>query len=165
MWRNNDVVFLRIKKKHVWKPLLALVVFVAGWYAALMTTIDFSAVSPPWRAVWLALKTDPPLLVVFLLPLFPVIMVIRDTLGQNRLVFNRRERAIYRRKKRLMGFDDVNALLIRMRAKKSARAAAELSLQSNRGRNIFISRCESYESCLILAQEIATVVSVPVKTG
>ena len=165
LWKERNIAVLRVKQKHGWKPLLALGVFLAGWYTALMTAIDFGTVSPAWRALWQALRAEPPLLVVFLIPLFPVIMVTRDILGHNRLVLNRGDRTIYRGRKRLMGFDAVSGLLIRQRSKKSMSAAVDLSLQVNGGRKIFLARCPSYEAGSLLAHEIATVVNAPVKSG
>ncbi|HDP94169.1 MAG TPA: hypothetical protein ENN40_02280 [Candidatus Aminicenantes bacterium] len=165
-WSGDEIAVLRLRRNQTWQPLPALAVFVVFWYAALLTAIDFSQAVSPWQALWQTLKGEPFLILFFLLPLFPMFMIIRDTFMNNRMVFDKRKQEIRKGRKRLMGFRDVDSLNVRVRQeKKSMRSTAELSLQAKSGRSVFLTRCGSYEACAALAQEIAIVVNAQIKNA
>lgn len=162
-WSGDEIAVLRLRKNQAWQPMLALAVFVVIWYAALITTVDFPDGNSFWQAVLQTLKTEPFLILFFLLPLFPLFMVTRDTFWNNRMVFDKRRKEIRKGRKRLMGFENVNALNVRVRPeKKRMRPTAELSLQAKSGRSVFLTRCGSYEDCAALAQELAVVVNAQI---
>ncbi|MBN1197102.1 MAG: hypothetical protein JXA62_06820 [Candidatus Aminicenantes bacterium] len=162
-WSGDEIAVLWLRRNQAWQPMLALVVFVVIWYAALLTTVDFSEGISPWQALLQTLKAEPFLILFFLLPLFPLFMVTRDTFWNNRMVFDKRRQEIRKGRKRMMAFGDVDALNVRVRPEKNGmRPTAELSLRAKSGRNAFLTRCGSYEACVALAQEIAVVVNAQI---
>lgn len=163
-WKNPQVAVLRLPKKRMWAPCIALTLFLAGWYFALFSQVDFAAAESPWRALWLTLKDEPGLAIPFLLPLLPLVMIIRDTFGGNHLEFNREKRIISRRGRRKMGFDDVESLVIRGGAGRAGPDSAQLFLRRRGGQKIFLCRCRDYTDCSALAQEIAALAGAPVQS-
>jgi hypothetical protein len=165
-WKGDDIAVLRLPKADSWKPLLALGIFVVFWYGALLTTVDFSQSASIWQALQRTLREEPFLILFFLLPLFPLFMVTRDTFFDNRFVFDKQKQTISKGRRVILRFEEVDALVVRVgRTKTASRPGAGLSLEARSKRMIFLTRCDSYEACAALAQEIAVVVNAQIRNA
>jgi len=163
-WRGTQVARLRVRQKRFWFPFFAMALFLGGWYFLLFNQVDFTSADSPWRALWLTLKAEPGLAIPLLLPLLPLAMITRDTLGGDYMEFNREKGIITRRGRRKLGFDDVEALVIRAGFGRVRRYATQLSMRRRGGQKIFLCRCVDYTDCSALAQEIATLIGAPVRS-
>ncbi|HNR67135.1 MAG TPA: hypothetical protein PKN04_04825 [bacterium] len=163
-WLGEDIAYLRIDRRRSLVPLVVGLVFFAFWYGSILSSFDLTTGPTIWQSIWQVLKEGPPIIILLLAPLIPIVAMARQTFVGSRLIFNKKVRAVFQNKHRLLEFDDVQAVLIQLHPQKTARVGADLLLQSKTGKPILLARCDSYESCAALAQEIAVIVHAEVKT-
>ncbi|MBN1541378.1 hypothetical protein JW992_04465 [candidate division KSB1 bacterium] len=163
-WRGESIATFRLEKRRQIVPFLISGGFFFLWYTALFHSFKSEEGIPLWESFWETLKAEPPIAILLLAPSVPIVMLLRDLLIGDRLVFDKNQRLILKNKKQVMGFDQVQALVIRLQTQTPTHHGADLSLQGKDGRFVFLTRCGGYESCYALAQELAVIIHAEVKT-